>query len=99
MREMEPNMKKLDLSEGYSDGERKLFALLSRKNGDKISTTDLVKLRYRGRKGGPPQFAREAVVDALKNLGKKLDRNREPVKLLNTPRAGPTPMQFWLEKK
>lgn len=83
-------------SVGYSPNERVIFELLTACNGQGISTPELVKSFYKGK---TPFYGRQIVVGLLSSIRRKAVANREPFRVVHTPRSGPIPMSFWLEEK
>lgn len=78
----------------YSKGEKRIFLLL----GDgKKSSTKLIGEHYKA--VDEPYNARKIVVGLLASLAKKINYNKEPFRLLSSPRSGPHAIDFWLEKK
>lgn len=78
----------------YSPGEQEVFRLLVRKMKGR-TTKELTELFYRDRKR--PYNDRKSVVGFARSLQDKVERNKEPFRILSTPRSGPIPMTFWLE--
>jgi hypothetical protein len=80
----------------YSPMERKLFQYLVRNK--RLTSTALLERFY---KDTIDQHfhARETVNAALSSLKRKLDFNKAPFALNNSPLAGPRPKEWWLEKK
>lgn len=80
----------------YSKGEINAFSALGSKPR---SSTDIMSKVYP--KTGPayilPYNGRKIVIGVLASLKRKMLVNREPFKLLSTERAGPHPIEFWLE--
>lgn len=81
------------VSASLSSREEQLYALLSSRP---LSSADLIK-QYYGPK--PPANARTIVVGRLRGIAEKLDRARDPVRLRKSPRKGPHPIEFWVEKR
>lgn len=80
---------------GYSPAERALFDLLPMKP-KKVSSADLVKLRY----GTTPPFHGQSIIGSTaRSLAKKVDANKEPFRVAKSERAGPKPTEYWLEKR
>lgn len=79
----------------YSPAERALFELLPVKP-KRISSTELVTQRY----GSEVPFHAQSIIrSTMDSLIRKIEANREPFRVLKTPRAGPKPTEFWLEKR
>jgi hypothetical protein len=62
----------------------------------KIDTTRLVELYWDGRE--LPPNARVAAMDCLRSLKRKVIANREPFRIITSDRAGPKPLDVWMEK-
>ena len=77
----------------YSPQEERMFSLLTKQPQD----TAQLRGKFYGRE--PPFHARSAIIAILHNLTKKIEANREPFKVKQTPRAGPQPSSFWIEEK
>jgi len=80
----------------YSPMEQRLYKHLS--HGKPITSTVLMERMYRETLR-QHFYARETLNSALASLRKKLDFNRAPVELRNSPLAGPKPKSWWLEKR
>jgi hypothetical protein len=78
----------------FSDLEQDLIALLP-KDGKKVTTADLVEAYYGSE---VPLNARNIVVGRLRMIAAKAVHNAEPWRIAKSNRAGPHPMEFWLEK-
>jgi len=78
----------------YSKGERRVFKFLSY---DRKSSTRIISQHYRP--DNRPYNARKAVTCLLTSLGRKLDYNKEPFRLMASPRNGPHAVEYWLEKR
>jgi hypothetical protein len=70
-----------------------MFSLIPRRG--KIDTTDLVERYWDGRE--PPPNARVAAMDCLRSLKRKVIANREPFRIMTSQRAGPKPLDVWVE--
>ncbi len=77
----------------YSDGEKRLFALLPT-NGRKVTTRDLASTLHRGANHG-----RVRVVGTLTSLILKTRANREPFRIRREARNGPHPIGVWIENQ
>ena len=77
----------------YSPQEQRMLALLTRR------PQNTAVLREKFFAGKPPFHARPAVIAVLSNLARKVEENREPFRIKQTPRAGPLPSSFWIEKR
>jgi hypothetical protein len=82
----------------YSRGEQGIFALLPQSSSAPLSSTDLTLLKYQ-KKAAIPFNGRKIVIGLLASLKKKVEANDEPFRILSTPRAGPLPISFWVERK
>jgi len=78
----------------YSPSETKLLELLKPKPQDSIA---LCERYYRPRK--PPYNGRKIIVGALTSLAEKARQNKESFRIRKSKRAGPNPMNFWVEGK
>jgi hypothetical protein len=80
----------------YSARERSVFKLLP-KDGKRITTNQLVKLYY---KNDSRQLNANAnIVGVIRSLIRKVDVNKEPFRIQKSARAGPHPLEYWLEKR
>lgn len=82
----------------YSKKEQTLFKLLPQ-DGKKVSSLRLLKGLARKANGALPFHARTSLVGAMRSLIEKSDRNREPFRVKKSDRAGPNPIEFWLEQR
>lgn len=80
----------------YSAMEQGLLALLQNSPDAGLSTLELVKAYYKKR---APRNARQSVTVTMSSLIDKVRRNKEQFIIKRTRRAGPSPVQFWLERK
>lgn len=80
----------------YSKKEQTLFKLLPQ-DGKRITSVKLLKGLARKANGSLPFHARTSLVGAMRSLIEKVDRNREPFRVKKSDRAGPNPIEFWLE--
>jgi hypothetical protein len=78
------------LVEEYTPRQRRAFVALSR--GRRLSTKDLAKRVYRDRD------ANNHINTLVTDLGAKMKRNKESVRLRRTKRHGSRPIEFWLVK-
>ena len=76
----------------YSELEQRLLNLVPR-NGDKISTPDLIAKFY-GR--SVPFNGRAIIGGMMRTIIRKSLHNKEPWKILKTPRSGPKPISYWI---
>jgi hypothetical protein len=61
-----------------------------------VDTNSLVINHY---KKDPPLNARASIVAGMKSLMRKIERNKEPFRVLQSERAGPRPAEFWVQAK
>lgn len=80
----------------YSKKEQALFRLLP-KTGDRVSSRRLLKGLARKANGDMPFHARTSLVGAMRSLSDKVTANREPFRVMRSERAGPHPIEFWIE--
>ena len=77
---------------GYSERERRLFRVIAGRV--RITTSDL------GGKGLSESFhARQSIVASLVGLARKMEANRETLRLCRSERRGPHPSEWWLEAR
>lgn len=81
---------------GYTNGQRILFALLP-KNGRAITTTELA--RKRKDKNWPVQFPAQGVSVIMRALMSKVAQNNESFRICKTHRTGPYPVRYWIHFK
>lgn len=62
-----------------------------------ISSIDLATSYYAAEDGEPPLNAQKIVIGRMDTIGKKLAHNQDPRRLHKSKRAGPHPIEFWLE--
>ena len=79
----------------YSSLETRAFAALP-KSGKPLSTNDIVEKIYNGDKDRP-YFAQQSTLAALKALSRKMSRNKEPIMIRRSKRAGPHSITWWIE--
>lgn len=90
--------------EKYSPSEKLLFELLPR-NGEPIDTETLTRKFYQKREGKAlrdsdiPVHGRVIVNGTLKQLIRKIERNKEPFRLIHSGRAGPNSARVWIERE
>ncbi len=89
-----PRLKKSNDFAPYSSSEERIFALLPL-NGKSIDTSELTRRFYRGKR--IPMNGRVIVTGTLRKLIEKARANKEPFKIVRTPRAGPRPIEVWIE--
>lgn len=80
----------------FSVKEERLLSLVPATPA-KISSIDLAAAYYAGEDGEPPLNAQKIVVGRMDTIGKKLAHNGDERRLQKTKRAGPHPIEFWLE--
>ena len=80
---------------GYSERERRLFEALP-KDGGRVNTLDLAKSLF-----GDEEVlnARQLVMVAMRALQTKARINQERFDIRNSERAGPHPIEFWVEPR
>jgi hypothetical protein len=81
----------------YSVRERNVFKLLP-KDGKRISTEQLAKKYYK-RNHGSQMHANANIIGIMRSLIRKIEVNKAPVRIMKSARAGPYPVEFWLEKR
>jgi hypothetical protein len=79
----------------YSPTERRMFAVLPKRG--KITSTDLFAKYWAGRKA--PFHARGAAMYCLRSLKDKVTANKETFTIKTSERAGPRPVEVWIEVK
>jgi hypothetical protein len=79
----------------YSEMERRIFESLP-KNGEKISTNELVERIYGN---SPPFNARGAIVAMGKKLMQKTVMNDEDFRIGRSTRNGPHPVTWWIQQR
>jgi hypothetical protein len=80
----------------YSATEVKLFAFIPQ-GARRVTSTDLVEAYWKGRR--KPHYWRVAAMDCLRSLKEKVIANKEPFKIKTSGRAGPKPLDVWIEKR
>lgn len=80
----------------YSEAEREVFSLLSRK---KQTTSELVDALWERRGVEQPFHARTRMISVLRGLRMKIEANGEPFTLEKEWNRGPHPISHWLEPK
>jgi hypothetical protein len=63
----------------------------------RINSTDLVARYWKGREA--PFNSRVAAMDCLRSLKGKVRSNKEAFTIKTSERAGPRPVDVWIEKK
>jgi hypothetical protein len=81
----------------YTKAEQALLGYLQKLAHGKMSSLDIVEMRY-PQLNLRPRFARESVVTMMNALIKKVEENDESYRIRKSPRAGPTPTLYWVEK-
>lgn len=76
----------------YSEGEKRLFALL----GKEPLTSTIIAKKYYGR-GEVPYHSRKIIIGLISSLQRKTKVNRETVRVAKSERKGPYPIEVWLE--
>ena len=80
----------------YSKRERSVFKLLP-KDGKRISTKQLAAKFYGH--DDLHQNANVVIIGVMRSLIWKMEKNKEPLRIMKSARAGPHPLEFWLEKR
>jgi hypothetical protein len=96
---MELDMK-FDLSEGgvpYSRTEKMLFSLIP-KTGKPISSVALANARQK-KSDSEIFFPRNSISAAMSSLMRKIEKNKEPFRILKSPQKGPYPSEFWITEE
>ncbi len=81
----------------YSSNEKMLFDLVP-KNGARITSNELVRLRKAARRW-PIANPRNSVISAMRSLMEKIDANKEAFRLRQSPQLGPYPSEYWIENR
>jgi len=81
----------------YSRSQRELFALIP-KNGDKIKSTALAKLKAKKHKWIVDN-PNNAVSVHMIHLQSRINANKEPFELMKTDQHGPYPVEYWIVKR
>jgi hypothetical protein len=82
----------------YSERERSVFKLLP-KDGKRISTKTLAQKFFKKNSDDLHQNANVVIIGVMRSLRWKMEKNNEPLRIMKSARAGPHPLEFWLEKK
>ena len=82
--------------ERYTSKEKAVWSAIPKKEGKRITTSDLIVKVYDDRE---PEHARESVMLHAKHLIEKIKKNREPFVLCRSSRLGPYPSEFWIERR
>jgi hypothetical protein len=82
----------------YSERERSVFKLLP-KDGKRISTIQLAKRYYKKPEDELHQNAYVIITGVLRSLIWKMEKNKDPLRIMKSAQAGPHPLKFWLEKR
>jgi hypothetical protein len=77
----------------YSDRERDIFRLLPQ-DGKTIDTNKLVQRYYRKQ---IPNHPGATIIGTMRSFMRKIERNKEPFRIKKSVRAGPYPIEFWIE--
>lgn len=64
---------------------------------DGISSTELASRYYADDPQGAPLNAQKIIIGRMDTIGKKLAHNGDARRLRKSKRAGPHPIEFWLE--
>lgn len=82
----------------YSEREERMFSLLP-KNGKAISSEELVKKFWNGLVS-KPYHSRVSAMSTFRSLKQKVNiDNREEFVIRTSLRAGPHPLQIWVEAR
>lgn len=73
----------------YSPMEKAIIKVLERQPEKKADMELLTEKVYRVLDRTPPRTARNIMSGTVRSLTKKLDKNKEEIKLIQTPFAGP----------
>jgi hypothetical protein len=76
----------------YTELEMKLFSMLSFK--DKISSKEIAEKYF-----GDDIFGKNNVLSRMRLMNEKMDQNCEKYLIIKSPRRGPRPALFWLERR
>lgn len=83
-----------DLRIGYSETERRVFELIP-VYPRRASSRDIATRRY----GDDfPYHGHSIVSGVLRSLAEKIEYNKEKFRIVKSKRAGPYPIEFWLER-
>jgi hypothetical protein len=77
-----------------TDRQKRLLALLP-EDGSRITSRELLN-SYFGDE--PPLHARPIIIDRMNGIARKLDHMSSPIRIGKSKRAGPRPVEFWIEK-
>ncbi len=80
----------------FSQREERLLSLVPTAPGT-ITSVELAGRYYDGEEGDPPLNAQKIVIGRMDTIGKKLEHNKDARRLQKSKRAGPHPIEFWLE--
>ncbi len=80
----------------FSAKEERLLSLVPQAPG-RITSVELAGRYYDGEEGELPLNAQKIVIGRMDTIGKKLDYNADTRTLHKSKRAGPHPIEFWLE--
>jgi len=81
--------------DNYTAQEKRLLALLP-PDGAKITSRDLTSKRKRVSRW-PVENPQNAVSVTMRNLIKKVAKNREAFRVRKSYRRGPHPVEYWME--
>jgi hypothetical protein len=79
----------------YTRNEKELLAILLRKRGKRISSSDIVSLHFSTRR--KPKNANRSVTTVLNGLILKTRKNQEDFRIYKSRRDGPRSIQWWSE--
>lgn len=84
---------KIEPQFSYSKGERKIFGFLA---PVRRSSADIAERYYRPLH--VPMHGRKIIIGLLNSVRRKVELNKEPFRIMATPRKGPHAIYFFIEK-
>jgi hypothetical protein len=81
----------------YSKGEMMLFKMLP-KDGSRITSEQLASAKQK-KSEFEITYPRNSIASTMKSLMMKIEKNREPFRVVKTQQRGPHPTQFWIVDK
>lgn len=84
---------KIEPQFSYSKGERKIFGLLA---PARRSSADIAERYYRPLH--VPMHGRKIIIGLMNSIRRKVVLNKEPFRIMASPRKGPNSIFFWVEK-
>ncbi len=85
----------------YSEAERRMFDLLPVGIKNAVTVQDLLDSKQESANGAEAPFRSHAMAGiraTIGNLSRKIEANEEPFRVMKSARAGPHPINFWIEK-